>query len=620
LNLAAHQKGIQMQILILGFDAFDPARFERLSGEGKLPNLTRYAESGGYAPLEVATPPQTEVSWTSIATGLNPGGHGIFDFVHRDPATYTPYVSLLPTQRKLLGTQFIPPFKARTIFEEVAQQGFPATALWWPATFPAQPEALARTIPGLGTPDIQGRVGVGALFSTDTELSKPKTPVEALSRKGQGRFAGSLKGPVIRKRKGVQESATNLELELRDDDSAHLLVGKQKIELTRGEWSPILEISFRVGRFMSVRALTRVILTQTQPDVMLYTLPLQVHPLHTPWHYATPRPFVKQTWNECGPFLTLGWPQDTTALEEGCITDQQFLDLCESIMDTRKAVLRFHLQQFREGLLASIFDSMDRVQHMFWRDRPDIVDEWYVKLDALVGETVRFLAESGKSETKLFVLSDHGFSDFDHKVHLNRWLIDNGYLVTQQKSESGSLSNVDWSQSQAYAVGLNSLYLNLAGREGQGTVSADRRGLVLDQIREALSQWQGPDDRPVVRRTWPAEEAFSGPFAPYSPDLAIGYSPGYRASADTGLGKWDKASLEPNRDHWGADHCIDHQSVPGVLFTNQTLGNYPTPSYRDIPALTIGTGIDQGDITPPASFSKEDQEIIEERLQGLGYL
>jgi predicted AlkP superfamily phosphohydrolase/phosphomutase len=609
-----------MQILILGFDAFDPERFERLSGEGKLPNLTRYADLGGYAPLEVAAPPQTEVSWTSIATGLDPGGHGIFDFVHRDPATYTPYVSLLPVQRKLFGTQFVPPFKTRTIFEEVAQDGFPATALWWPATFPARPDALTRTIPGLGTPDIQGRVGVGTLFSTDTDLSKPKTPVKALARKGQDRYTGSLSGPVIRKRKGVQESAIDLELDLCDDDSAYLMIGKQKIALTVAKWSPVLELSFRVGRFMSVRALTRVILTQVHPDIMLYTLPLQVHPLHTPWHYATPRPFVKQTWNECGPFLTLGWPQDTTALEEGCITDQQFLNLCESIMDARWAVLRFHLQRFREGMLASIFDSMDRVQHMFWRDRPDIVDEWYVKLDALVGEAVRVLAEPAPGETKLFVLSDHGFSDFDYKVHLNRWLIDNGHLVVSEESEYGSLSDIDWSQSQAYAVGLNSLYLNLAGREGKGRVSPDRRGPVLDQIREGLSQWHGPDGRRVVRRTWLAEEAFAGPFTPNAPDLVIGYSPGYRASADTGLGKWDRGSLERNHDHWGADHCIDPQAVPGVLVTNQSLGSSPHPSYRDIPVLTIGRSIDEGDIAPPAPFSKEDQEIIEERLQGLGYL
>lgn len=88
-----------MHTVILGFDAFDPQIFERLSESGLLPNLTRYLEHAGYSRFTVANPPQSEVSWTSIATGLDPGGHGIFDFVHRDPKTYAFNVSLLPTKR-----------------------------------------------------------------------------------------------------------------------------------------------------------------------------------------------------------------------------------------------------------------------------------------------------------------------------------------------------------------------------------------------------------------------------------------------------------------------------------------------------------------------------------------
>jgi predicted AlkP superfamily phosphohydrolase/phosphomutase len=620
------QSEAAMHTIILGFDAFDPTRFERLSEAGKLPNLTKYAASGGYARLTVATPPQTEVSWTSIATGLDPGGHGIFDFVHRDPATYTPYVSLLPTRRKLFGTQFVPPFKARTIFEEAAQQGFPATALWWPATFPSRPEALARTIPGLGTPDIQGRIGVGTLFSVDKELGSEtqKTSVELLTRQGRDRFVGSLRGPVSKKRRGVQENVAELQLDLLDDNSARLTIGKHTIELTKGIWSPILEIPFRVGLLLTIHALTRVILTQVQPEVKLYALPLQIHPLHSLWRYATPRSFARQTWKECGPFLTLGWPQDTTALEEQCITDEQFLDLCESIFDAREGVLAHQLKQFREGILASIFDSLDRVQHMFWRDRPDIVDDWYRKLDALVGRINRQLADLGREQTRLLVLSDHGFSDFDHRVHLNRWLIDRGYLASE-KNGVGSLRDVDWSQSQAYAVGLNSLYLNLAGREGLGSVQPDRREPLIDRLREELLSWQGPDGRPVIQQVWSTDEAFAGPFAAYGPDMVIGYSPGCRASAETGLGKWEKASIEVNHDHWGADHCIDPQAVPGVLFTNHNISHYPHPSYRDIPALTIGAELEQSDSAPPSPLggeplSDKDREIIEERLQGLGYL
>ena len=612
-----------MHTLILGLDAFDATTFEQLSEQGKLPNLTEYVEAGRYARFEVANPPQSEVSWTSIATGLNPGGHGLFDFVYRDPATYHIGVSLLPTRRGFAGSTFVRPSAARTVFDEAVHQGFPATVLWWPATFPALPQSPVRTLPGLGTPDIHGRLGVGTLFVADGELaqSERKTPVVALRHSGKGRHSGRLLGPVRKTRKGVRESAVELHFDLTGDQSARLSVGRQTIELVEGRWSPILDVAFRLGRSLTVHAVTRVILSQVQPNVKLYFLPLQLHPLHSPWRYATPRSFVKKVWKTSGPFLTLGWPQDTTGLEDDCITDQQFLDLCSSVFSTRERLLMHQLERFREEILASVFDSLDRVQHMFRRDRPDIVEEWYMKLDSFVGRVVARLAALGSHRARVIIVSDHGFSDFDYKVHLNRWLVDRGYLVSRNDGDSGSLREVDWSRSRAYAVGLNSLYLNLAGREGKGCVQAEEKEILTRKLQDQLMSWRGPDDRPVVQRVWDQGDVFEGPLAEYGPDIVVGFSPGHRASAQTGLGKWEKAAIVPNRDHWGADHCIDPQAVPGVLFSNQGLGHLCHPSYRDIPALVLGTAIEQGDSAPsPPSYSDEDEETVEERLRGLGYL
>jgi hypothetical protein len=62
--------------------------------------------------------------------------------------------------------------------------------------------------------------------------------------------------------------------------------------------------------------------------------------------------------------------------------------------------------------------------------------------------------------------------------------------------------------------------------------------------------------------------------------------------------------------------------VPGVLFCSQGLAGYPHPSYRDVPALTIGAGVAQHDAAPPPppSLTDEDEELVEDRLRGLGYL
>src|SRR5215211_9335579 len=210
-----------MKTLLIGFDSFDPAVFEELVGQNQLPNLERFVEQKGYAQLEVCSPPQTEVSWTSIATGADPGGHGIFDFLHRDPATYAPYVSILPTRKGALGEQFVPPYTAKTFFEEAASMGYPATALWWPAMFPARPELPVQTLPGLGTPDIRGQLGVGTLFSTDDETKK-KTLVTKLIPAGKDRFTASLTGPQTHGRDGPRTISLPFTLDVFDDHTARL--------------------------------------------------------------------------------------------------------------------------------------------------------------------------------------------------------------------------------------------------------------------------------------------------------------------------------------------------------------------------------------------------------------
>ena len=291
-----------MHTLILGFDSFDPGIFERLAGQGRLPNLSRLAEGSHYAPLQVSDPPQTEVSWSSIATGLDPGGHGIFDFVHRDPATYTPFVSLLPTRRTRLGVQFEPPYRARTLFEETADAGYPAAALWWPAFFPARPELPVKTIPGLGTPDLLGRLGVGTLFTNDSGLhiAGSKTSIKILQSAGKGVYIGVLEGPLAKK--GDQAAPVPLEIRLErlDERRARLSAGRLSLELQLGQWSPVVELSFKVGTFVSVRAITRFLLTQLGPEVRLYTLPVQIHPLAPTWRYATPPGFVKPSGKPVG--------------------------------------------------------------------------------------------------------------------------------------------------------------------------------------------------------------------------------------------------------------------------------------------------------------------------------
>lgn len=611
-----------MKTLLIGFDAFDPKVFERLHGQGKLPHLGKLASFGGYQRFNVSNPAQSEVSWTSIATGLNPGGHGLFDFVHRNPKNYSLHVSLLPTTRGVLGTQFTQPHQSQTIFDHAVEHGYPASALWWPAMFPARQTSPVQTIPGLGTPDILGRLGTNYYFTTAPDNfnnDELKTQIEPLSKNARGDYAGVLQGPLVKKDGGLAPSEIEFQLQMLDENTAQYYIQKQALDLQIDQWSPIFEIAFKLGMMVSVKAVTRVVLKKMDGELGLYMLPLQIHPMRSPWPYASPSNFIKKTWKANGPFLTLGWPQDTTGLEEGFISDKQFLELCDSIVVSREQVFMQQLADFEEGVLGIVFDTLDRVQHMFWRDRQDVIDEWYLKLDALFGRIVDEAVPLG-DDTRILMVSDHGFARFDHKVNLNRILQEQGVLNTQEGQTSGGLEDVDWSRTQAYALGLNSIYLNLEGREGQGVVAVDQIGGTVDKLKGSLKNIKGPDGKTVFENVYAGSEVFEGKLVAEAPDVLLGYAPGYRASAETGLGKWAAEAITPNKDHWGADHCIDPAMVQGVLFSNHGLQDLPNPSYKDIPQLVVGTELEDKQTGQRPALSDEDQAEVEERLKGLGYL
>src|ERR1041385_273860 len=73
---------------------------------GQLPALARLRAGGGYSRVATTYPAQTPVAWSTFATGVNPGGHGVYDFLRRDPATYLPDLALNRYEQK---NPFVPP-------------------------------------------------------------------------------------------------------------------------------------------------------------------------------------------------------------------------------------------------------------------------------------------------------------------------------------------------------------------------------------------------------------------------------------------------------------------------------------------------------------------------------
>ena len=88
----------ERELIVLGFDGLDYDLTRQMIHSGRLPALAALAQRGGFSALGTTIPPQSPVAWSTFITGLDPGEHGIFDFVHRDPKTMLPYLSTTRTE------------------------------------------------------------------------------------------------------------------------------------------------------------------------------------------------------------------------------------------------------------------------------------------------------------------------------------------------------------------------------------------------------------------------------------------------------------------------------------------------------------------------------------------
>src|SRR5437764_4197474 len=134
---------------------------------GELPNLALIRQMGSYSRLKTTYPAQTPVAWSSFATGTNPGGHGIFDFISRDPATYLPDAALSHFERPknlFAAPQVVNQRKGTPFWQTLSQAGVPSVVLRCPCTFPPD-ELNGRMISGVGVPDIRGAQNKGTFYT-----------------------------------------------------------------------------------------------------------------------------------------------------------------------------------------------------------------------------------------------------------------------------------------------------------------------------------------------------------------------------------------------------------------------------------------------------------------------
>ena len=598
------------RLIFLGLDGLDPRLAERFMAEGKLPNLSRLKDQGSFHRLRTTFPALSPVAWSTFATGVSPAKHNIFDFLNRSLKSCVPELSscrVRPARRALrIGRLRLPLWrptvemlrKSQTFWKILGENSIGSTILRVPITFPPE-EFNGRLLSAMCTPDLRGTQGSFTLFSTRLDGRAYEGGNRCPLRRAGDYLEGSLEGPVNELVEGRSALVLPFRIVPRDGgDSATLEIAGQEHRLRRGEYSPWIRLAFRAAPGVKVRGIARFLVTETAPELSVYATPIQIDPEAPALAISHPSYYAAYLAKLLGSFATAGMAEDTWALNEGAIDEAAFLEQAWLTLAEREAMFENALAHTRRGVVACVFDTSDRVQHMFYRRLEGdggVIEDLYQRMDRLVGKAMEHL-DGG---TILLVLSDHGFCAFRRAVNLNSWLHRNGYLaMAGEARESGrGFEGVDWSRTRAYCLGLSGLYLNLRGRERHGVVAPGAEADALK--RELIARLTGLEDgergQMAIRQVYATDKLYRGPYLDAAPDLIIGYNEGYRTSWDAAVGKVTARVIEDNPKPWSGDHSVDPVLVPGVLFSSRGL-NCEAPGIEDM----APTALDLFGVTPPA--------------------
>ena len=433
------------KVILLGMDGLDPKIVSSLMNKGELPNFSKLSETGSFSTLATSNPAQSPVAWASIATGNNPGYHGIFDFLGRRISDYMPVLGITkPNPKNIFAKReamFLPVMQGDAFWDHTSGNAVPSTVLKWPMTFqPKQNDA--KLYAGLGVPDIKGGLGKYAFYTT-REISRDEEghdKVVKVKRVGNT-IQSHISGPNITKVMSRDDAKVDLTIDVSDSAKIEMTVDDKKLILSCGAWSEWVEVRFKLGMMKTVTGIIKFFLNAVEPEFELYMTAVQINPKDPAFIITSPDSYIKELSNDLGYFYTLGMSEDTKALEEGRIDDDTFISMCNEIVDEQEQMLWHELDRLKEGLFAFAFFSTDRIQHMFWATRdPEhplyekdyadtyghVIDDYYRKMDVILGK----LLEKLDDNTALMVFSDHGFTTFRRSVHLNSWLVQNGFMKT----------------------------------------------------------------------------------------------------------------------------------------------------------------------------------------------
>lgn len=199
--------------------------------------------------------------------------------------------------------------------------------------------------------------------------------------------------------------------------------------------------------------------------------------------------------------------------------------LLEKLYEMTEGHYRIIKQWMKEkewDFLMSVEIGVDRLHHGFWKYHDtthpkhepgntllNSVHDYYVWLDKEIGAVLELIDDN----TSVIVMSDHGAKKMDGGIAINEWLVNEGYLVLDEKPSAViplAKAKINWGKTRAWGEGgyYSRLFLNVQGREPSGVIPRDAYERVRDELIEQISAIRDPNGKPLATRVLKPEQIY----------------------------------------------------------------------------------------------------------------
>jgi predicted AlkP superfamily phosphohydrolase/phosphomutase len=308
-------------------------------------------------------------------------------------------------------------------------------------------------------------------------------------------------------------------------------------------------------------------------------------------------------------------------------------------------VMRHLMQNYDWDYFQFVEIGLDRIHHGFWQYHDprhnqyelgnpyrDVIRNYYIHLDNELEKILELLAD----DTAILVVSDHGVQRLDGGFCVNEWLIKEGLLVLNEYPKEFtpfSELDVNWEKTKVWSEGgyYARVFFNVKGREPHGVIADSDYEEFRNEIKGKFEATVDYEGNALGTLVFKPDQIYKTVYN-VAPDLIVHFGNLYWRS----IGSVGHQSIHLQENDTGPDACNHAQFGSFILAASNNpvqgevggihlldiaptlldLGGYDIPRSMQGKSLVAGKTLD----ADFSNGSKNGEEILRERLKGLGYI